>query len=174
MEQRTAVSQEQRCVRAQRITPGEAPAVGPGVVDQDPFDAVDAHGLEERGGPVEEGRAGGCFLIAVDLAVGQAAVVVDGGVDVVEAHAAAPGPASPAAQGLVTAARGDPAGNAHLPGCDHLSDSEISAPKFGWVASPDSDSHTWSRISESEPLRATQGNTDRVATRRCQTCDARP
>lgn len=64
-----------------------------------------------------------------------------------------------------------PAGNAHLPGCDHLSDSEISPPKFGWVASPDP--HTWSRISESEPLRATQGNTDRVAIRRCQTCDAR-
>lgn len=62
-----------------------------------------------------------------------------------------------------------PAGNAHLPGCNHLSDSEIAGPKFGWVAGLDPDA--WSRISESQPLRATEGNTGRVATRRCLTCD---
>ncbi|MEV0262984.1 hypothetical protein AB0I49_16815 [Streptomyces sp. NPDC050617] len=63
-----------------------------------------------------------------------------------------------------------PAGNAHLPGCFHLSDSEISGPKFGWVVGPGPGA--WSRISESHPLRATEGNADRVAVRRCLTCDA--
>ena len=44
---------------------------------------------EEGGGPAQEGRAGGGLLVGVDLAVGEAGVVVDGGVDVVEADAAA-------------------------------------------------------------------------------------
>ncbi|MEV7383699.1 hypothetical protein [Streptomyces lydicus] len=63
-----------------------------------------------------------------------------------------------------------PAGKAHRRNCHHLSDSVICAPKFGWVADHAPD--LWARISESQPLRAKEGNTDRVATHRCQTCDA--
>jgi hypothetical protein len=70
---------------------------------------VDARGGEEGRGPAEEGRAGGGLLVRVDLVVGQAAVVVDGGVNVVEAHVAAPGAAGLAAQDLVAAAVRDPA-----------------------------------------------------------------
>ncbi|BCK66050.1 hypothetical protein Srufu_078950 [Streptomyces libani subsp. rufus] len=58
---------------------------------------------------MEEGRAGGGFLVGVDLAVGEAAVVVDGGVDVVEAHVAAGSAAGLAAEDVVSAAVGDPA-----------------------------------------------------------------
>ncbi|MFG3525198.1 hypothetical protein ACGF8B_00475 [Streptomyces sp. NPDC047917] len=58
--------------------------------------------------------------------------------------------------------------NAHYPGCNHLSDSEIRAAKFGWVTDPAPDE--WQLISEERPLRATYGNTDRIAVRRCQTC----
>lgn len=63
-----------------------------------------------------------------------------------------------------------PAGNAHLPGCGHLEDSEIAAPKFGWVQDPVPGA--WGRISEGNPLQATKGNADRVAVRRCESCDA--
>lgn len=61
-----------------------------------------------------------------------------------------------------------PAGNAHLPDCPHLSDSEICDPKFGWVT--DAPPDQWRLISEERPLRATHGNTNRVATRICDTC----
>ncbi|GAA2779277.1 hypothetical protein GCM10019017_25480 [Streptomyces showdoensis] len=37
------------------VLPGQAFAVGPGVVGQDPFDAGDATGVEERGRAGEEG-----------------------------------------------------------------------------------------------------------------------
>ncbi|MFJ4826088.1 hypothetical protein ACIP5L_22740 [Streptomyces bacillaris] len=60
------------------------------------------------------------------------------------------------------------AGNAHYPGCNHLSDSEIRAPKFGWVTDPAP--NAWRLIAEERPLHATQGNVDRIAVRRCQTC----
>lgn len=58
---------------------------------------------------------------------------------------------------------------AHRLGCTHQSDSEITAPLWGWIIDPDP--HLWRRISESAPARATHGNTDRSATRRCQSCD---
>lgn len=60
-------------------------------------------------GPAEEGGAGRGLLVRVDLAVGQAAVVVEGGMNVIEAHAASPGPAGLSAQGFVAAAVGDTA-----------------------------------------------------------------
>ncbi|KOT63973.1 hypothetical protein ADK44_10005 [Streptomyces rimosus subsp. rimosus] len=50
----------------------------------------------------------------MDLAVGEAGVVVDGGVDVVEAHGAAGCPAGLTAQGAVSAAVGDPAELFHI------------------------------------------------------------
>ena len=93
----------------QGLAPGEALAVGPGVVGQDALDAVDARRSEEGRGTAEEGGAGGGLLVRLDLAVGQAGVVVDGGVDEVEAHAAAGGPAGLPAQDLVATAVGDPA-----------------------------------------------------------------
>lgn len=62
----------------------------------------------------QEARAGRGFLVAVDLAVGEAGVVVDGGVDVVEAHPASGGPAGLAAQGLVAATVGDMAELLHV------------------------------------------------------------
>ncbi|GAA2621549.1 hypothetical protein Stube_04790 [Streptomyces tubercidicus] len=61
-------------------------------------------------------------------------------------------------------------GKAHLPGCAHLSDSRIQAPKFGWVTA--SASGTWRRLSESNPLKVTEGNTELAGISRCRTCDA--
>lgn len=58
---------------------------------------------------------------------------------------------------------------AHRPGCMHQSESEIEAPSWGWILAPDP--QLWHRISEGSPARATHGNTERVATRRCQSCD---
>ncbi|WP_352231637.1 hypothetical protein [Nocardiopsis sp. ATB16-24] len=51
----------------------------------------------------------------------------------------------------------------------HQSDSEIAAPAWGWINDPDP--LLWRRLNESSPARATKGNTKRVATRRCQSCD---
>nr|WP_285730400.1 hypothetical protein [Nocardiopsis sp. ATB16-24] len=62
-----------------------------------------------------------------------------------------------------------PRGIAHRPGCMHQSDSEIAAPAWGWINDPDP--LLWRRLNESSPARATKGNTKRVATRRCQSCD---
>ena len=98
-----------RAELGQGLLPGEALVGGPGIVGRYPLDAVDPAGGEEGHGPAQEAGAGGGLLVAVDLAVGQAGVVVDGGVDVVGAHVAASGPAGPAAAHLVTAAVGDPA-----------------------------------------------------------------
>lgn len=62
-----------------------------------------------------------------------------------------------------------PRGVAHRPGCPHQSDSEIKAPLWGWI--PEPDPQLWRRLGGSSPARATHGNTERVATRRCQSCD---
>lgn len=60
-------------------------------------------------------------------------------------------------------------GVAHRIGCSHQSDSEVSAPLWGWIDAPDP--QLWRRISDAAPLKATGGNTERTATRRCRTCD---
>lgn len=57
---------------------------------------------------------------------------------------------------------------AHIPGCTHLSESEIKAPRWGWATVA---AGSWARISPSHPVQATAGNTSRRATRRCQTCN---
>jgi hypothetical protein len=62
-----------------------------------------------------------------------------------------------------------PRGIAHRPGCMHQSDSEVKAPKWGWITDPDPE--LWRRLSEGSPARATHGNTERIATLRCQSCD---
>ncbi|WP_234401976.1 hypothetical protein [Thermobifida halotolerans] len=59
---------------------------------------------------------------------------------------------------------------AHRPHCGHLSVPDIAPPVWGWITDPDP--HLWRRISEEHPVRATEGNTERLATRRCQDCDA--
>ena len=51
----------------------------------------------------------------------------------------------------------------------HQSDSEIEAPTWGWINDPDP--LLWRRLNESSPAHATKGNTKRVATRRCRSCD---
>ncbi len=63
-----------------------------------------------------------------------------------------------------------PRGVAHRPGCLHQSDSEIKAPLWGWI--PEPDPQLWRRLGGGSPARATHGNTERVATRRCQSCDS--
>jgi len=59
---------------------------------------------------------------------------------------------------------------AHRPGCTHQSDSQITPPAWGWILDPDP--HLWRRISATHPARATHGNTDRYAVRRCRDCDS--
>jgi hypothetical protein len=49
----------------QCLPPGEALAVGPGMVGQRPFDAQDAVGGEEGRRPSQEAGAGGGLLVAV-------------------------------------------------------------------------------------------------------------
>nr|WP_330156294.1 hypothetical protein [Nocardiopsis umidischolae] len=51
----------------------------------------------------------------------------------------------------------------------HQNDNEVTAPQWGWI--PEPDPQLWRRISEGNPAQATHGNTARVATRRCQSCD---
>ncbi|GAA3724318.1 hypothetical protein GCM10022205_05390 [Spinactinospora alkalitolerans] len=63
-----------------------------------------------------------------------------------------------------------PTRHAHRPGCTHLSISDITPPVWGWISDPDP--HLWARLSEEHPVHATEGNTARYATKRCQTCDA--
>src|SRR5690606_4741924 len=64
-----------------------AVAVGEGVVGHHPLDAGDAHGGEVDSCPAQEPGAGLGPFVVVDLAVGQAGVVIDHGVDVVIADA---------------------------------------------------------------------------------------
>ncbi|MFF2348496.1 hypothetical protein ACFVVL_01825 [Kitasatospora sp. NPDC058115] len=61
-------------------------------------------------------------------------------------------------------------GKAHLPGCTHIVPADVEPPVYGWVLDPVPGA--WRRLSESSPLRATGGNTGRVAVSRCRTCDA--
>jgi hypothetical protein len=63
-----------------------AVAVGEGVVGQHPLDG-DAMAGEEHPGPAEEPRAAVAALISQDFGIGQARVVVDGGMDIVIARA---------------------------------------------------------------------------------------
>ena len=62
---------------------GFAVAVAPGVVGHHSFDAVDAMGGEVVDGAGEERGTRGGLLVAADLGVREAAVVIDQGVDVV-------------------------------------------------------------------------------------------
>ncbi|WP_159944382.1 MULTISPECIES: hypothetical protein [unclassified Nocardiopsis] len=61
-----------------------------------------------------------------------------------------------------------PRGVAHRPGCPHQSDCEIKAPLWGWI--PDAAPQLRHRLGENSPARATHGNTERLATRRCKSC----
>jgi hypothetical protein len=82
-------------------------AVGGAVVGEDAFD-VDAVAAVVGDGALEEADRGGGFLVCEDLGVGEAAVVVDGDVDVLPADRAASAPvrveaAWPVAAGGATA-----------------------------------------------------------------------
>ncbi|WP_405544305.1 hypothetical protein OG590_17980 [Streptomyces goshikiensis] len=61
-------------------------------------------------------------------------------------------------------------GKAHLPGCMHIVPADIRPPRYGWVPTPSPGA--WRRLAPSSPLRATQGNTERAAMSRCESCDA--
>ncbi|MFF8771948.1 hypothetical protein [Kitasatospora sp. NPDC015120] len=61
-------------------------------------------------------------------------------------------------------------GKAHLPGCMHIVPADVRPPVYGWVTDPAPGA--WRRLSDSSPLRATGGNTERLAVSRCQSCDA--
>jgi hypothetical protein len=63
-------------------------------------------------------------------------------------------------------------GTAHQPGaCGHLSESKIEPPVWGWITEPGP--YLWHQLSEAKPAKATGGNTDLVATHRCQPCSER-
>jgi hypothetical protein len=68
--------------------------VVPGVVGHDAVHA-DAVLSEEGGGAAKELGAGVAPFVRMDLGIGKPGMVIDGGVDVVVAHASAHGPASP-------------------------------------------------------------------------------
>ncbi|WP_438491840.1 hypothetical protein [Streptomyces asiaticus] len=59
---------------------------------------------------------------------------------------------------------------AHLPGCGHLTESLVKAPRWGWI--PDPPAGLWDRLGAGYPAIATAGNTDRRAVRRCESCEA--
>ncbi|MFB9348590.1 hypothetical protein ACFFUA_14150 [Streptomyces heliomycini] len=61
-------------------------------------------------------------------------------------------------------------GKAHLPGCTHIVPADIRPPRYGWVLTPSPGA--WRRLAPSSPLRATEGNTERAAVSRCESCDA--
>ncbi len=62
-----------------------------------------------------------------------------------------------------------PTGIAHRSGCTHLPEAAwLIPPRWGWS----SDATQWSRIGNGHALRATAGNLDRIATRRCNDCDS--
>src|SRR6201999_3658656 len=87
------------------VTPGEGLVAG-SVVGQDPLDG-DPGGGEERVGAAPERGRGVLALVGQDFAVGQAGVIIDGGVQVgVTGMGAVFAPGGPA-QHLVAAAVGD-------------------------------------------------------------------
>lgn len=65
-----------------------------------------------------------------------------------------------------------PDGKAHRPGCFHNDDTKIHAHVYernwGWI--PEASAEQWLRIGEGYSLRATDGDTNRTATKRCQHC----
>ncbi|MFD7716842.1 hypothetical protein [Streptomyces sp. NPDC059814] len=61
-------------------------------------------------------------------------------------------------------------GKAHVPGCGHIVPADIRPPVYGWVLTPSPGA--WRRLAPSSPLRATQGNVERAAVSRCESCDA--
>lgn len=63
-----------------------------------------------------------------------------------------------------------PTGYAHLPGCTHLTEELVKAPRWGWISEPSPG--LWDRLSSSYPATATEGNTARQATRRCEECQS--
>ena len=80
---------------------------------------VDAEGGEVNCGPAEEVRAGGGLLVGVDFAVGEACVLINCGVDVVEAGDTAAVGAGDAAVNAPAAAVGDAAELLHI-NMDHF------------------------------------------------------
>lgn len=59
---------------------------------------------------------------------------------------------------------------AHLPGaCTHVSEEFVKAPRWGWI--PDPPPGLWDRLCSSYPAIASEGNTTRQATRRCEECE---
>lgn len=73
--------------RGDGVSEGDRVAVGEGVVADHAPDLGDAVSGEVGGCAGQEPGGGGSFFVRVDLGVGQAGVVVDGCVDVVEANA---------------------------------------------------------------------------------------
>lgn len=59
---------------------------------------------------------------------------------------------------------------AHLPGCTHLTEELVTAPRWGWIPGPPTG--LWDRLNSSHPATATEGNTKRQATRRCEECQS--
>lgn len=60
---------------------------------------------------------------------------------------------------------------AHRPGCQHNDDTMIrSGEHAGWGWVPQVSPEQWLRINQTNPLRATHGNTSRVAVKRCKHC----
>lgn len=70
---------------SEELAESGAVAVAPGVVGDESFDAGDAVGGEELESAFDETGAGVGAFVGEDLAVGEAAVVVDDGMDVVVA-----------------------------------------------------------------------------------------
>jgi hypothetical protein len=99
------------------VADGVCAGVADVVVGHHLLDAGDAEGGEGLGCAEQEGRAGGAFLVGEDFGVGQAGVVVDQGVDVVEPDPGpflCPGLAVFAAVRLPSAAVVDPADLLHV------------------------------------------------------------
>ncbi len=58
---------------------------------------------------------------------------------------------------------------AHLPGaCTHVTEELVKPPRWGWIRDPAPG--LWDRLSSTSPAVATEGNTGRRATRRCEEC----
>lgn len=59
---------------------------------------------------------------------------------------------------------------AHLPGwCDHMTEDDVRPPQWGWIPNPPHG--LWERLSSAFPATATAGNPNRMAVRRCTTCE---